>query len=118
VGIRAAFDELHKARYEHNAENEPVEMINVRLIARAARLKPRMPSPGGSNTPARQREAIMDSGPAVLCNVYDRENLAAGTQIMGPALIQEYGSTTVIFPGDRCDVAPSGELVVHLKQRG
>jgi N-methylhydantoinase A len=114
TGIRAAFDELHKARYEHNAENEPVEMINVRLIARAPRAKPNMPSPGGSSTPARKRDAIMHAGPPVACDVYERANLAAGAMIQGPALIQEYGSTTVVFPGDRCEVAATGELVIHL----
>jgi N-methylhydantoinase A len=114
TGIRAAFDELHKARYEHNAENEPVEMINVRLIARAPRAKPSMPAPGGSSAPARSREAIMHAGPPVSCGVYERATLAAGAVIQGPALIQEYGSTTVVFPGDRCEVAASGELVIHL----
>jgi N-methylhydantoinase A len=114
TGIRAAFDELHKARYEHNAENEPVEMINLRLIARAPRAKPSMPTPGGSSAPARKRDAIMHAGPATSCDVYERDALAAGALIHGPALIQEYGSTTVVFPGDRCEVAATGELVIHL----
>ena len=71
-------------------------------------------APGGGAAPARSREAIMHAGPPVSCGVYERATLAAGAVIQGPALIQEYGSTTVVFPGDRCEVAPTGELVIHL----
>jgi len=44
--------------------------------------------------------------------VYAREALGGGSVIDGPALIQEHGTTTVLFATDRCTVAPSGELVV------
>ena len=37
-----------------------------------------------------------------------------GTEIEGPALIQEYASTTVMFAGDRCKVADTGEIVITL----
>ena len=30
----------------------------------------------------------------------------------GPALIEEHGTTTVLYPGDNCRVAPSGELII------
>jgi N-methylhydantoinase A len=116
VGIRAAFDDVHKARYEHNAENEPVEMINVRLVARAPRAKPSMPAAGGSAAPVRTSEVIMYVGGPVACAIHERASLAPGAVVMGPALIQEYGSTTVVFPGDRCETALSGELVVHLRK--
>ncbi len=114
IGIRAAFDDLHKARYEHNAVNEPVEMINVRLIARAPRTKPKMPTAGGPGAPVRTSDVIMHAGGAVASVVHERASLSPGAVVQGPALIQEYGSTTVIFPGDRCEVAATGELVIQL----
>lgn len=116
ASIRAAFDALHQARYEHNADNEPVEMINVRLVARAPRPKPGMPTPGSQTSAPRRAMVSMASGPAVDCAVYDRAALKAGEVIIGPALIQEYGSTTVVFPADRCEVAPTGELIITLAQ--
>ena len=58
----------------------------------------------------------MASGPAVDCVVRDRASLKAGEVLFGPALIQEYGSTTVVFPDDRCEVAPTGELIITLAQ--
>ena len=115
TGIRAAFDALHEQRYAHSADDEPVEMINIRLVASVRRQKPAMPKAGTAPAPARQRKVVMNAGPAVDCQVFERASLAAGTQIQGPALIQEYGSTTVVFPQDRCTVAPTGELIISVQ---
>jgi N-methylhydantoinase A len=46
--------------------------------------------------------------------VFDRATLVAGQVVKGPALIQEYGSTTVVFPQDVCEVAPTGEIVISI----
>jgi N-methylhydantoinase A len=48
------------------------------------------------------------------CAVHYRDHLAPGAEIEGPALIQEYASTTVMFAGDRCKVAETGEIVITL----
>ena len=50
------------------------------------------------------------------CPVYRREQLGAGAEIVGPALIQEHGTTTVLFARDRCRVAP-GELIIQVGAR-
>jgi N-methylhydantoinase A len=64
------------------------------------------------------RMVYFESGQApVECPIYSREQLEAGYKITGPAVIQEYASTTVLFPGDRASVVPTGELVIVL-QRG
>ena len=51
---------------------------------------------------------------AIDCPVYRRESLAPGERIDGPAIIQEYASTTALFPQDRAEVTASGELLVHV----
>ena len=38
--------------------------------------------------------------------------LGAGAEIAGPALIQEHGTTTVLFENDTCTVAPTGEMII------
>jgi N-methylhydantoinase A len=50
----------------------------------------------------------------VSCPVYQRDALRAGTRILGPAIVQELGTTTVLFKGDDCKVAPSGELIIKV----
>jgi N-methylhydantoinase A len=63
--------------------------------------------------PSRQREVYFsDTRRALPCPVYERETLGAGSKITGPALIQEHGTTTVLFEQDACIVAPSGELMI------
>ena len=48
------------------------------------------------------------------CPVYQRDSLKAGARIVGPALVQEHGTTTVLFRNDDCRVMPSGELIIRI----
>jgi N-methylhydantoinase A len=73
---------------------------------------PRLPDHSAAE-PARHRMVyFQDVRTPVVAPVYARGALGAGSVIDGPALIQEHGTTTVLFAADRCTVAPSGELVV------
>jgi N-methylhydantoinase A len=60
-----------------------------------------------------RRNVIFDSG-SVDCSVYRRESLRSGEQIHGPAIIQEYASTTALFAEDRAKVTASVELLIHV----
>ena len=42
--------------------------------------------------------------------VFDRDALAPGFAAAGPAVIEEYGSTTLIWPGDRFRIGAMGEI--------
>jgi N-methylhydantoinase A len=114
-GIRAAFDALYEQRYAHHSPDEPVEMVNIRLAMIGKRPKlafPRLPQTGTAK-PARHRDVYLDDArKPVSCPVYLRTALGAGSRIDGPALIQEHGTTTVLFARDHCVVAPSGELII------
>jgi N-methylhydantoinase A len=114
-GIRAAFDALYEQRYAHHSPDEPVEMINIRLamIGKRPQLSfPRRPTNSDAK-PSHQRDVyLLDAKKPVRCPVYQRAALASGNRIAGPALIQEFGTTTVLFEQDTCTVAPSGELAI------
>jgi N-methylhydantoinase A len=45
--------------------------------------------------------------------IYDRASLPPGFTLAGPAVIEEFGSTTVLFPGHKLKVDPHGILVVR-----
>jgi len=45
---------------------------------------------------------------------YDRPSLLADNRIAGPALIEEYASTTVVHPGDVATVDAFGDLVIEI----
>jgi N-methylhydantoinase A len=117
--IRRAFDELHERRYGYHTPEQSVEIVNVRMRAVGKRGQFRFPavdvaSRGGAAQGSRM--IYFESGQAsVECPIYNREQLESGYEITGPAVIQEYASTTVLFPGDRASVVPTGELVILLQ---
>jgi N-methylhydantoinase A len=93
-------------------------MVNVRLAVIGQR--PRLQFPSVSKTgdakPTRHRDVVFtDSRKPVNCPVYDRDTLGAGSRIVGPAIVQEHGTTTVLFAGDECTVVESGEMLVSVK---
>jgi N-methylhydantoinase A len=47
--------------------------------------------------------------------VYDRFALKPGFSAEGPAIIEEYGSTTVVWPGDSFEIGKLSEIVIHCK---
>jgi N-methylhydantoinase A len=117
AGVRASFDELHDRRYGHQAVDEPIEIVNLRLTVTGRRERShfaRIPTGGGSEPFARSEVVLQDAGTPVICSIYDRDQLAAGARISGPAVIWEYASTTVLFDGDELTVAESGELLIRI----
>jgi len=115
--IRAGFDEIHDRRYGHKATSEAVEIVNIRLTATGKRERSRFPElpPATTDALIAHRHVIFDDSlEGIECPIYDRERLGPGARISGPAVIQEYASTTVLFPGDEMQVAPSGEMIVTI----
>jgi N-methylhydantoinase A len=116
-GIRKAFDALYEHRYAHHSPDEPVEMVNMRLGIVGKRTKLRFPRLGKGRpaVASSQREVYLaDAAKPVRCPVYLRAGLKAGAHIIGPALVQEHGTTTVLFRRDELRVAPSGELIIQV----
>jgi len=115
--IRTAFDALYEHRYAHHSPEEPVEMVNMRLGVVGKRTRLRFPTLGKGRAakPARYRDVYFaGTAKPARCPVYARETLRAGMRFAGPALIQEHGTTTVMYRGDACKVALSGELIIKV----
>jgi N-methylhydantoinase A len=116
-GIRAAFDRLYERRYAHHSPGEPVEIVNVRLAVIGRRPQMKFPKLSARRVARAERRvrAWLGGARPVSCPVHRREDLGAGARIAGPALVREHGTTTVLFKGDRCTVARTGELVIAVK---
>jgi N-methylhydantoinase A len=91
-------------------------MVNMRLAAVGKRPKLKFPSLklGSKAKPSGSRPVYLGAKKTVTCPVYARRNLTGGARINGPALIEEHGTTTVLYAGDVCRVAPSGELIISV----
>jgi N-methylhydantoinase A/oxoprolinase/acetone carboxylase beta subunit len=93
-------------------------MVNARLAAYGVVMKPE-PEPYRSAS-ARLNEALIerrdvwfDRAP-LACPVYDREKLPERAQLAGPAIVEEFGATTVLPPGWRATVDALGNLLMAL----
>jgi N-methylhydantoinase A len=118
--IRKAFDGLHERRFGYHTPEQPVEIVNVRLGAVGRRKKIEFPSLepilGESPLGSTRNVYLESSEKAIACPVYRRERLGPGAEVTGPAIIQEYACTTVLFPGDRARVTGTGEIVIHIAE--
>jgi N-methylhydantoinase A len=120
LAIRKAFNDLHERRYGYHTPEQPVEIVNVRLKAIGKRKKLEFPPLKLRNeeTPQISTRSVYfeNSDKALDCPIYRREKLGPGAEIIGPAIVQEYACTTVLFPGDRLKVAETGELLIYLSE--
>jgi N-methylhydantoinase A len=115
-----AFHREHERTYGYAAPEEPVEWVNLRLTAIGKIVKPRLRELANSSASVAAAQkgsrpvyfAEQNGTGACACAIYDRYRLPAGGAILGPAIIEEFDSTTVIHPGCQALVDPFGNLLV------
>ena len=119
MAMREAFEKDYKRRYGHADAKAPAELQALHLSAFARLRRPdanRLPRPM-ADKPARSRKVCFDPATgSVDARVYDRYSLARGFKGEGPAVIEEYGSTTLVWPGDHFEIGPMHEIRVHCTQ--
>ena len=121
---RARFDEQHDRRYGHAAPDQSIEVVNLRLVVTVPRMQDVIarwlsaPWTPDDAAPEQRRPVVLDD-PArpIEARILWRPGLAAGTEIVGPAVIEEPNSTTLIGPGDRAVVNGSGHIMITLAER-
>jgi N-methylhydantoinase A len=115
--IRAAFEHDYKRRYGHADPKAGAEFQALHLSAFARQRRPditRLPraqAPAG--TEATRPVYFGGAGDMVETRIYDRDGLASGFKADGPAVIEEYGSTTLVWPGDRFEIGPMREIRIQ-----
>ena len=122
-----AFHAAHRQRFSYASEGEPVEIVNVRLKATGRTAKPGFTrQPLGGIDPRKAHCGykpvyFADPGaphaarplPAAL---YERERLAPGNVVVGPAILFQLDTTTAIPPGWAAAVDGWGNLVADRHQ--
>jgi N-methylhydantoinase A len=119
AAIKRRFNEIHDRRFGHAAHEEKLELVNLRLTARGARPKINFPKTRAERADAKTGSRpiyLNDPNRPVDCAIYRRELLASGVRMKGPCVIEEYGSTTVLFEEDSFVVAETGEIVIEVGQ--
>jgi len=109
--LRAAFDARHEETFGYADPANDIEIVNVRLVSIGEVEKPAVDfMPAGGGDPLIERRPVW-FGDWIETPVIDRERLAAGWRIEGPAIVEEAGGTTVAPPGWTVEVDSRGALV-------
>ncbi len=102
----SAFHASHKDLYGYSYEGrEHVELVNIGVTGLGLLKRPQIPvvASGGSAPDAALRDTtevyFPQSRGKVSCPIFVRDQLKAGNLIDGPAIIEQYDSTTVVNPG-------------------
>ena len=115
--MKADFDALHRRMYGQSADEDP-EVVTFRVTAEITvpvLTSPNIAAGNGDPTDALVGERPLfdvDLKQYFDARVYDRRRLRAGDTIDGPAIVDQYDSTTVILPDFTARVEPSGMLSI------
>ena len=110
------FHQLHEQRFGFSIAEEVIELTTIKCSVISTTEKPSLPKlSSGSAEPVSSRRVVFIEG-AEQTPVYDRSTLGSGAKIMGPALIEEPASVTVLNPGQQLTVAPEGHLIIASKE--
>jgi 5-oxoprolinase (ATP-hydrolysing) len=113
AGMRAAFEEAHRARFGFISPGRPlvVASLAAEAIGPGDKLRP-APPPGGGAAAALADIEMWCGGAARRAQVHDRARLTPGQRLTGPALIREALATTVLEPGWSAQLLEGGELLL------
>lgn len=105
------FHAEHRRIYGYSVPLRPVEIVTIRVRARSEVAKPRFVRATASPEKPVIRK-VWVGGSWRKANVWRRQQLPAAAQ-QGPALVLDYGATTLIPPGWHCNVDRAGNLVIQ-----
>jgi N-methylhydantoinase A len=116
-----AFHRRHREFYGYDMAGQPVEIVNLRLVATVARPEPPLerPAAGGNvlNALAETRSVWYPESGFVNTPVYRRDLLPAGTEFDGPLIVEQMDTTTVVPPRAAFRVDASGVMHLELAPR-
>jgi N-methylhydantoinase A len=116
--LRSRFFVVHDQFYGFHSDDDPVEIINVRLTASATltRMSQRKSRKAGTKRPQpfEHRRVWFTGARPLKTAIYDRAELRPGQRIAGPAIVEQFDSTMVLYPEDRLRVDELGNLLVEV----
>ncbi|MHA1462957.1 MAG: hydantoinase/oxoprolinase family protein, partial [Candidatus Heimdallarchaeota archaeon] len=118
--IKSLFNEKHKAIYGYTMENEEVEVVNIRVNSFGLIKKPVLKNiKSGAKKPIKEalvenRQVLFDKQKDFIKTpIFDRTKLLAKNEVTGPAIIEQYDTTTVIPLNWKAKVDEFGLIHLH-----
>src|SRR5262245_55477287 len=116
-GLEERFNLLHEQLYGFRMPGTACEIVNLRAVGYGTVPKPDLPSgePGSEDA----TDAIVDEHEVVFdgerraTRIYDRSKLRPGATFVGPAIVTEFDSTTVVLPEFHAAVDANFDLLIN-----
>jgi N-methylhydantoinase A len=111
-----AFHAAHLKSFGYNyAGKQKVEIVNFCVSGFGVIDRPSIPKLGNASgaKPVPGTRPVYFGGSFRDTPIYQRSTLPAGFSLDGPAVVEEFGSTTVVFPGQSLQVDQHGILIVQ-----
>ena len=114
--LRARFDQEYLRRYGHANATAEAQIVVLHSLATLHMKQPEIArlarANGAGKTPSSRsgRSTFLRRTASCRHEIYDRYALGPGFAGRGPALIVEYGSSTLIGPGDTFQIGKLGEI--------
>jgi len=116
VALRRRLDEYHELSYSLKLSESAAEIVSLQASIIGVTSKPTAkkiatePSDGAAT--GEREVSIRGFDDALHARVFDRDGLGAGAVIDGPAIIEEWTSTTLILPDQSAKVDDYGNLII------
>jgi N-methylhydantoinase A len=119
AGVTRQFHQTYETLYKRSDPNQPAELINLRLRMIGKVPKPALPelpaSDGGQAPEPVSSRPVYLGGGWCEASVFDRATLRPGQCIPGPAIIEQFDTTTVVAPDYSAEVNAHGLLILTKK---
>jgi len=104
--------------YGHAARTERTEIVNIRLAAISKNPRPALSvkrTKVCQDVPLFQtRKVHFDETGFTDCRIYDRDLVTPAMKIEGPAIVEEFGATSIILPGQKASVDRLGNILIDI----
>ena len=114
--VQERFHELHHSMHGHSARDQEIELVSYRVRVRVPVPKQTLPKtePNNKTMPKNKesRTVTFDGSEHMTAPVYARDNLTA-VALNGPAIIEQFDSTTVLPPGWSAALDAFGNIVAE-----
>ena len=116
AAIRQRFNRVYEQVYGYKDEAAALEILDVRATAVGVTLKPKiasvaMSAEGKRGAAALRKRRIFLDGKYWEAQVFDRDSLPSGAQFKGPAIVEQYDTTTLVPDGFAVTVDRFGNLI-------
>lgn len=121
--LRDSFASEHNRRYRYLDPSGDVEIVNIHCHLRTPgprddigdTSRQTLPAVARKGTDPVFRSVTWGGGPATKVPVLARVDLDEGKRVLGPAIIEQYDTVTILHEGDSASIATDGSILISVQ---